>query len=42
MRETDRKPTKDDLKIQSKDNLSEISTALDESHPFSLPFHIDL
>ncbi|MEG0259884.1 MAG: site-specific integrase [Lysinibacillus sp.] len=37
-----RKPTKDDLKIQSTDNLKKISRYLPESHPFYLPFHIGL
>ena len=42
MKETDRKPTRDDLKIQSKANLKKINAALDETHPFYLPFHIGL
>ncbi|MGF9978718.1 tyrosine-type recombinase/integrase [Viridibacillus arvi] len=42
MKETDRKPTKDDLKIQSQESLKKISSALDENHPFYLPFHIGL
>lgn len=37
-----RKQTKDDLKIQSKENLRTISEAIPEFHPFHLPFHIGL
>lgn len=42
MKNTDRKPTKDDLKIQSKENLKLINQSLDENHPFYLPFHLGL
>lgn len=42
MKDTTRKPTREELKIQSKENLRLISAALDENHPFYLPFHIGL
>lgn len=38
----DRKPTKDDLKIQSKENLRLLNEHITEEHPFYLPFHIGL
>lgn len=37
-----RKPTKDELKIQSVENLSKINAFLQPDHPFYLPFHIGL
>lgn len=37
-----RKPTKDDLKIQSKENLRLLNEQITEDHPFYLPFHIGL
>lgn len=40
MKETNRKPTRDDLKIQSKENLRLLNEHLTEDHPFYLPFHI--
>lgn len=42
MKETERKPTKETLKIQSIENLRKINAALNENHPFYLPFHIGL
>lgn len=38
----ERKPTREDLKIQSTENLKKINQALSEDHPFYLPFHIGL
>ncbi len=40
LKEKDRKPTKDDLKIQSKENLRLLNEKINENHPFYLPFHI--
>lgn len=40
--ESDRKPTRDDLKIQSKENLRLLNQHITEDHPFYLPFHIGL
>ncbi len=40
MKDTNRKPTRDDLKIQSKENLRLLNEHLTENHPFYLPFHI--
>ena len=40
LKDTDRKPTKDDLKIQSKENLRLMNEKITEDHPFYLPFHI--
>ncbi|QDP99459.1 site-specific integrase [Lysinibacillus fusiformis] len=40
LKDKDRKPTKDDLKIQSKENLRLMNERLTEDHPFYLPFHI--
>lgn len=37
-----RKPTKDDLKIQSNENLRLLNENITENHPFYLPFHIGL
>lgn len=42
MKNKERKPTRDDLKIQSTENLKKINQALPEDHPFYLPFHIGL
>lgn len=40
LKEKDRKSTKDDLKIQSKENLRLLNEKVNEDHPFYLPFHI--
>lgn len=37
-----RKPTREDLKIQSKENLRLLNQQITEDHPFYLPFHIGL
>ncbi len=42
MKDKSRKPTREDLKIQSKENLRRINNVLNEDHPFYLPFHIGL
>ncbi|MCY9549815.1 hypothetical protein [Lysinibacillus xylanilyticus] len=42
MKDKSRKPTREDLKIQSKENLRRINSVLNEDHPFYLPFHIGL
>ncbi|MGA4519634.1 tyrosine-type recombinase/integrase [Solibacillus silvestris] len=42
MKNKERKPTKDDLKIQSKENLRLLNERVTEDHPFYLPFHIGL
>src|SRR5690606_712685 len=42
MKNKERKPTKDDLKIQSKENLRLLNEKVTEDHPFYLPFHIGL
>ncbi|KGR83510.1 tyrosine-type recombinase/integrase [Lysinibacillus odysseyi] len=42
MKDKDRKPTKEDLKIQSKENLRLLNQRITEDHPFYLPFHIGL
>lgn len=42
MKNKSRKPTKDDLKIQTSENLKLINQSLNEEHPFYLPFHIGL
>ncbi|WP_370042034.1 hypothetical protein [Lysinibacillus sp. RC79] len=42
MKDKSRKPTRGDLKIQSKENLRSINSVLNEDHPFYLPFHIGL
>jgi len=42
MKDKDRKPTKDDLKIQSKENLRLLNESIKEGHPFYIPFHIGL
>jgi len=42
MKDKSRKPTREDLKIQSKENLRLINGLLNEDHPFYLPFHIGL
>ena len=39
---SDRKPTRDDLKIQSRENLRLLNQHVTEDHPFYLPFHIGL
>lgn len=38
----ERKPTREDLKIQSKENLRLLNEHITEEHPFYLPFHIGL
>ncbi len=42
MKDKKRKPTREELKIQTKENLRLINSSLDEEHPFYLPFHIGL
>ena len=42
MMDKGRKPTRDDLKIQSKKNLRLLNEHVTEDHPFYLPFHIGL
>ncbi len=42
IKDKSRKPTREDLKIQSKENLRRINSVLNEDHPFYLPFHIGL
>ncbi len=42
IKDKSRKPTREDLKIQSKENLRRINSVLNEVHPFYLPFHIGL
>lgn len=42
MKDKGRKPTKDELKIQSKENLRLLNQKITEDHPFYLPFHIGL
>ncbi|WP_274307520.1 tyrosine-type recombinase/integrase [Solibacillus daqui] len=42
MKNKDRKPTKEDLKIQPKENLRLLNKKVTEDHPFYLPFHIGL
>lgn len=42
MKNKERKPTRDDMKIQSKENLRLLNEKLTEEHPFHLPFHIGL
>lgn len=38
----ERKPTREDLKIQSKENLRKLNSFITEEHPFYIPFHIGL
>lgn len=40
MMNKERKPTREDLKIQSKENLRLLNEYVTEEHPFYLPFHI--
>ncbi|MCY9549808.1 hypothetical protein [Lysinibacillus xylanilyticus] len=40
LKDKDRKPTRDDLKIQSKEDLRLMNERINEDHPFYLPFHI--
>lgn len=40
MLDKDRRPTRDDLKIQSRENLQLLNKNVTEDHPFYLPFHI--
>ncbi|RAP18035.1 hypothetical protein C2W64_04364 [Brevibacillus laterosporus] len=42
MIETSRKPTREDLKIQSKENLQKLSRYFCEGHPFHVAFQIGL
>lgn len=42
MRDKNRKPTREELKIQLKENLRGINSTINEDHPFYLPFHIGL
>lgn len=42
MRDKNRKPTREELKIQSKENLRNINSTINEHDPFYLPFHIGL
>lgn len=42
MKEQEKRNTRDDLKIQSKENLKLINQSLDEDHVFYLPFQIGL
>lgn len=42
MMEQGRKATREDLKIQSVENLSKIHASLSPDHPFYLPFHIGM
>ncbi|WP_378127354.1 tyrosine-type recombinase/integrase [Cohnella boryungensis] len=42
MGDTEVKPTHEDLKIQSKENLRELSKYFHEGHPFHIPFQIGL
>lgn len=42
MKDDDRKPTREKLKIQSKENLKILFENVTESHPFYIPFHIGL
>ncbi|HHL0970929.1 TPA: tyrosine-type recombinase/integrase [Bacillus cereus] len=42
MKETSRKPTKDDLKIQCMQNLQRLSNYFHENHPFHIPFHLGI
>ncbi|WP_353180461.1 tyrosine-type recombinase/integrase [Delftia acidovorans] len=40
--DTDGKPTREDLKIQSKENLRKLNKYFSEDHPFFIPFQIGL
>lgn len=42
MKDKSRKPTREKLKFQSKENLRRINSVLNEDHPLYLPFHIGL
>lgn len=42
MKDKSSKPTREELKIQSKENLRRINSILNEDPPFYLPFHIGL
>lgn len=40
--DTNSKPTREDLKIQTKENLRKLSSYFSEGHPFRIPFQIGL
>ncbi|MFC3802845.1 tyrosine-type recombinase/integrase [Cohnella sp. GCM10012308] len=42
MGDTEGKPTREDLKIQSKENLRKLSKHFQEGHPFHIPYQIGL
>jgi len=42
MKDKSRKPTREDLKIQSKENLRNINSVLNEDHPFTISYWLTL